>query len=402
MSWLIAWLLLAGPIWAGIGGYVVPRRYRDHNLDSSRGRLVGGLTGASLGPVGLGYLYLRMPDMDRRLLVALPSGVLAFEAIWIFNALWPDNPCVNNPAYVVDQVQSGVVVGLVLATIAVGLTLIYSVQGIVSCAHGQLFMFGGVVAFILLTDYWAVTPILAIPIVGAATFIVGALFDRSMLGPMYTGRIERPAEYAILVTFGFGLFLQFALVGWLGSPSGIKAPRYTDVAGLSFLNARVEIGSVIVRSDFVIAGIIGTALVFGLVLFLNRTWTGMSLRAVSQNREAAGVAGINSRRAFTLSFALGSALAGMAGATLVPVLNFPVPDIAGQAALRSYVIIVLGGLGSVGGAWLGGIFIGVVEALGAGCFPDPNRAAAYQLAFPLIIFALVLLIRPQGFFGRSR
>ena len=128
----------------------------------------------------------------------------------------------------------------------------------------------------------------------------------------------------------------------------------------------------------------------------------MSLRAVSQNREAAGVAGINARQAFTLAFALGSALAGMAGATLVAVLNFPVPDIAGQAALRSYVIIVLGGLGSVAGAWLGGIFIGVVEALGAGCFPDPNRAAAYQLAFPLIIFALVLLIRPQGFFGRAR
>ncbi len=401
MNWFLAWLALAGPLWALLGAVVLPRRYRRRALDASSARLTGGLIGAALGAAGVGYLYAATPPLRRARHVAAPSALLAAELLALFRVHYPENACNTDPVFVLDQLQNGVAVGLVFATIAVGLTLIYSVQSIVSFAHGQLFMFGGVTAFLLLTEVWEVNAIFVIPLVGLIALSVGVLFERTMLTPMYGGRLERPSEYAILVTFGFGLFLQFALVGWLGSPSGIKAARYTDRPLFGFDQAILEVGGLRVRTDFWIAGVVGTLLVVALVIFLQRTWIGMSLRAVAQDRQAAEVAGINARRAFTLAFGLGTMLAGMAGATLVPVLNFPVPEIAGQAALRSYVIIVLGGLGSVSGAWLGGVFIGVVEAFGAGCFPDASRAASYQLAFPLVMFALVLLVRPRGFFGRE-
>ena len=93
-------------------------------------------------------------------------------------------------------------------------------------------------------------------------------------------------------------------------------------------------------------------------------------------------------------------LAGMAGAALIPVFTW-VPGVGASAAVRSFVIIVLGGMGSVPGAFLGGLIIGLVEALGAGCYPDPSKGAAYKTAFGLIIFAVMLLLRPNGLFGRE-
>jgi branched-chain amino acid transport system permease protein len=101
-----------------------------------------------------------------------------------------------------------------------------------------------------------------------------------------------------------------------------------------------------------------------------------------------------------LAFGIGCMLAGMSGATLVQVFSW-VFDVGVVASAKSFVIIVLGGMGSIPGALLGGLIIGVVEALGTGCFPDPNRSLAYRDAFGLIIFALILLLRPQGLFGRK-
>ncbi|MFQ5523389.1 MAG: branched-chain amino acid ABC transporter permease [Acidimicrobiia bacterium] len=401
MNILLIWLVLAGPVWAVLATYVVPRRYRERGLDVASVRPISGLFGATLGPLGVGYLYWNTPTIRRRHILA--SGLLLAVELWaLFRFVFPDNVCNTSPGYVANQIQGGLVLGLVFGTMAVGLTLIYSVQGIISFAHGQFFMLGGVLAFLLATQIFEINGVFAVPIAGLAVLIVGALFERSMLSPMHNGRIERAGEYAILVTFGFGLFLQFALVGLLGSPTGLKAPRYTDRPLFGIDTAAFDLGPLRIRTDFWIAGIIGGALVLGLWWFLQRTWTGMSLRAVSQHRQASSIVGINSGRAFTLAFAIGSMLAGMAGAVLVPVLNFPVPPIAFQVAIRSYVIIVLGGLGSVIGAFLGGLFVGVAEALGAGCFPDPTRAGSYQLVFPLLAFALILLVRPRGLFGRER
>ncbi len=402
MTYFILWLLLGGPLWSLLGSVVLPRHYRSHGLDAGPARLAGGLAGAGLGPIGIAYLRHRTPAIQRGPHILVPSLLIALELWLIFRHAYPGNPCNVSAGYVANQVQGGLALGLVLATMAVGLTIIYSVQGVISFAHGQFFMFGGVLAYLLATEVWSLNGLFAIPLAGIITLAVGMLFERSMLAPTHTGSIERPAEYAILVTLGFGLFLQFALVGALGNPTGLKAPRYTDRPVLGIDTASFDLGPLRIRTDFWIAGLIGALMILMLIWFLRSTWTGRSLRAVSQHQMAASVVGINSKRAFTLAFGIGTMLAGMAGAVLVPVLNFPVPQIAAQVGIRSYVIIVLGGLGSIAGAALGGLFVGVSETLGAGCFPDPTRAASYQFGFPLLLFALTLLVRPRGFFGRER
>ena len=137
-----------------------------------------------------------------------------------------------------------------------------------------------------------------------------------------------------------------------------------------------------------------------MMYFVKRTWIGKALQAVSQDRNAAAVVGINPLNMNTLAFGLGTMLAGMSGATLVPVFAW-VPWVGVPASSKSFVIIVLGGLGSMPGAMLGGLIIGVVEALGSGLLPDPNKALAYKDAFGLLIFALVLLLKPTGLFGRK-
>ncbi len=393
------WLLLAGPLWAAVGATALPRRYRARALDTRQVPLAGGLWGACLGPLAVGYLYGATPVLARASRAWVPSIVLLAELALLFAWRYPQNPCLTNTPYVMNQLQMGLIVGSVYATVAAGLTLIFSVQRIINFAHGQFVMLGGVLSYLLLTQLWNVNPLVAIPLIGLVSLALGMLAEIVLLQPIHRGLIERPGEYAILITFGLGIFLQYALVGLLGSPSGIRAPRYTDHALLGIDESVLRFGSMHVRTDLLIAGIVGLVIFVALTWFLQRTWTGKSFRAVAMNREAAAVAGIPSGHTFTLAFGIGTMLAGMAGAALVPALNFPVPEMATRIAIRSYVIVVLGGLGSVPGALLGGLFLGAMEALTAACHPDPSRGAAYQVAAGLLLFAMVLLVRPQGFFG---
>ena len=138
---------------------------------------------------------------------------------------------------------------------------------------------------------------------------------------------------------------------------------------------------------------------FGLLFFLYRIWWGKALRAVSQDRQAAAVAGIDPNKMNMLAFALGGMLAGLSGAVLVQAFSW-VPQVGMLPALRSFVIVVLGGLGSLPGAFIGGIIVGMVEAAGTGCIPDPQRAASYIPAYGMLILTLTLLLKPTGLFGR--
>jgi len=267
------------------------------------------------------------------------------------------------------------------------------VLGVVSFAHGEHYMIGGFVAYFLLKWIDGFPPLLAVVFAGVATFVIGAVFDRLFLRPMHSGRVERPAEYAILVTFGFSFFLQYLTLAIIG-PFPMKAQRFLD------WRIKPLFGTVAMYSTRVVAALIAIVLISIVLWFMYRTWTGRGLRAVSQDKDAAAVTGINSLNMSTLAFGLGTMLAGMSGATLVQVFSW-VFDVGVPASAKSFVVIVLGGMGSIPGAMLGGLMIGTLESLGAGCFPDPNRGMAYKDAFGLLVFALVLLFRPQGFFGRK-
>ncbi len=301
--------------------------------------------------------------------------------------------CVDQPYYVLGLIINGLIIGTIYALMGLGLTLIFSVLGIVSFAHGEHYMLGGFTAYYLLKWINGFPPLLAVVVAGLVTFAIGAIFERLFLCPMHTGKVERPSEYAILVTFGFAFFLQYLTLALIG-PFPVKATRYVD------WRIKPLFGQIPMYSTRVVAAAIALVLIVIVLWFIHFTWTGRALRAVSQDRDAAAVIGINPAQMNNLAFGLGTMLAGMSGATLVQVFSW-VFDVGVPASAKSFVIIVLGGMGSIPGALVGGLIIGAVESLGAGCFPDPNRGLAYKDAFGLLIFALVLLIRPQGLFGRK-
>ncbi len=413
----IMWLVLAGPLWAAIASYFIPRHYHDVDTDDSNALTAAALGGFAIGPLIFGLMWKHSPKISRDWIIVLGS-LGAWQIYTLFAIQNPDNLCVLAPyqvTYLAQQTANGVVIGCIYSLMAVGLTLIYSVQGIVSFAHGQLYMVGGYFSFYFLLHAGnilgeltgtevTVNPIWGIPVAGFIVFLMGAAFERGFLKPMHDGLIERASEYAILITFGFGFVIEYTTLAIVG-PFPQRASRYIETRRFTFPRTQITedftFGPLNIIGDRAFAMVVGIVLIFALLYFLQRSWTGRALRATSQDRQAAAVTGINPTNMNTLSFGLGSMLAAMSGAALIPIFAW-VPWVGAEMVGRSYVIVVLGGLGSVPGALFGGIIVGIVEALGAGCHPDPSRGAAYKEAFALVIFALVLLLKPTGLFGREQ
>jgi branched-chain amino acid transport system permease protein len=281
--------------------------------------------------------------------------------------------------------------GIIFALMALGLTLIFSILNVINFAHGEFYMLGGYAIFLILEAFSGVPPLLVVPIAGILVAILGVVFEILFLRPMHDEKIERPAEYAVLVTFGLSFFLlNLALAVW--GPYPHSPP--------SFIEGSVHLGPIFVSADRLVASA-GSLLLLGLLLLvINKTWLGKALRAVSQDKQAAAVVGINADVMNTIAFAMGVGLAAISGALLASTFSVK-PDVGAVPAIRSYIIIVLGGMGSIPGSIVGAIIIGLVESFGAGYFPDPSRALNYKTVYGLIIFALVLLARPQGLFGRK-
>ncbi len=306
--------------------------------------------------------------------------------------------------YIIRLILEGLLIGVIYSLMALGLTLIFSVLNIVSFAHGEFYMIGGYVVYVLLRAMKGFPGILAIVVAAIVTFIIGAVFERLFLQPMAKGKVERPGEYAILITFGLSFFLQFVMLGIMG-PFPKKAPRFwsfprVDLGFIRLTKTTLFLGKIPLSGGRIFAAIIALLALGAVLWFMFRTWTGWALQAVSQDRNAAAVVGINPLNMNTLAFGLGAMLAGLAGAVLVTVFSW-VPWVGVPASAKSFVIIVLGGMGSIPGSLAGGLILGVVESLGTGLFPDPARAQAYRDVFGLVIFALVLWLKPTGLFGRK-
>ena len=293
--------------------------------------------------------------------------------------------------YFISLTIAGLVMGIIFALMALGLTLIFSILNVINFAHGEFYMLGGYAIFLLLEAFSGVPPILMVPIAGILVAILGIVFEIAFLRPMHDEKIERPAEYAVLITFGLSFFLlNLALALW--GPYPHSPPP--------FIEGSVRLGPIFVSADRLVASGMSLLLLALLLLIINKTWLGKALRAVSQDKQAAAVVGINSDVMNTIAFALGVGLASISGALLASTFSVT-PDVGAVPAIRSYIIIVLGGMGSIPGSIVGALIIGLVESYGAGYFPDPSRALNYKTAYGLVIFALVLLIRPQGLFGRK-
>lgn len=289
---------------------------------------------------------------------------------------------------ILEQAMNGLIVSSFYALAALGLAIIFGVLRIVNFAHGELYMLGGYTYFLAVTTL-GLPPVFGIVVAAMALMIIGALVEWLLIRPVHDGRADRPDEYAIMITFALSILL-LNLANSLFGPW----PRRPE----PLFRGRVEIGELIISGDRLAAAGLAVLLIAALLLALRYTWAGRAVRAVSQNREAASIFGISVTSVGMIAFALGAALAGLAGALMGPVFNVT-PPMGVIPVIKAYVIVVLGGLGSIPGAILGALILGQVETFGMILFPDPSRALAYKDAYGLVLLVVVLLVRPQGLFG---
>jgi branched-chain amino acid transport system permease protein len=291
--------------------------------------------------------------------------------------------------YLLIQALNGLVIGVIYAVIAAGLTVIFSILKIVNFAHGEVYMMGGYFAYFAIALV-GVPPLLAVLVAMAIAFLMSVAVERTLLTPLYSPTTERKGDYGILITFGISIFLRnLALI--IYGPYPLRPP--------SFWPGVLEIGSLIMTWDRVFAAGAGIAMLAALLWFMNRTIWGEALNAVSQSRESAAIVGINDQRFYMLAFGLGGALAGGAGALVGPIYSLS-PSMGLIPDTQAFAIVILGGMGSVSGSIIAGLLIGLCESMFVAVFPDPSRSLTYAQAFSLLVLMVVLLVRPTGLFGR--
>ena len=288
-----------------------------------------------------------------------------------------------------DLVVNGLVTGTFYTLMAIGLTLVFGVLKVVNFAHGEFYM-AGAYAYALLALWAGWSPWAALPaafLLGGAT---GLAVERLLMRPLYgtytSWRLPRD-EYAVIVTFGLSLFLMNLATQLIG-PNAFRGPELVRVA-------RVNLGIALMSGHRLAAFLVGAAVLVAAVVFIRYTPWGRDVQAVAQNRFGASLAGIDTARVSQVVFALGGGLAALAGALLAP-LYHAYPQVGMLPAVKSFVIVVLGGMGSVVGSVVGGLVMGVLEALGG-----TYVSYAYQDAFGFLILILVLLLRPWGLFGEK-
>ncbi len=276
---------------------------------------------------------------------------------------------------------SGVLTGSLYAMIGVGLTIIFGVMRIINVAHGDMVMLGMFGAFWSYT-LWHIDPFVSVLIWVPLMFLVGMLIYRFLLKPIMTG----DELNTLLYTAGLSLLIaNLALFFWTGD--------YRTLSGLSYAVEPWRPFGLSVPKPLAIAFFMAAGITGALYLFLTRTDTGRAVRATSQNAEAAALMGIPVERIAMITFGLGTALAAAAGVLLVPSL-YLYPTVGEILIVKCFVIVVLGGLGSIPGALAGGVLLGLVESFGA-----VYVSVAYKDTIGFVIFLLVLLFRPQGIFG---
>jgi branched-chain amino acid transport system permease protein len=288
-----------------------------------------------------------------------------------------------------DLLANGLIYGCFYALMAVGLAMIFGVLKVVNFAHGEFYMVGAY-TYTLAALKLGVGPWLALPLACAAGALVGWLAERTLMRPLYSGYTSwglMRDEYAVVVTFALSLLL-INLVDKVIGPYAQRGPALIDIP-------RMALGPILLSGQKLIATGVAAAMIAGLALFLRYSLWGRQIRAVAQNRLGASLAGIDTARASSIVFTVSGALAGLAGALLAPIINAS-PDVGAFPAIKSYVIVVLGGMGSMPGSIIASLVLGVLESFGA-----VYISYAYRDTFGLIILILVLLARPQGLFGEK-
>ena len=297
----------------------------------------------------------------------------------------PGFPFISLMEFIMDvflqTLVAGILKGGLYSLIGIGMTLIMGVMGIINLAHGQLMMVAMYITFVL-SAYLGIDPYLSLFVTMPAVFCLGMFIQKFFLNPLMDADSILP-ENQVLMTVGVGMVLtEIARF--------IFSSDYKSVQ-TSYSNATFFLGEISFSIALVIAFFIAVAFTLFMFWFLLKTDIGRSIRATAQDKDAALLMGVNSKRITIITFGLGSALVAAAGTLLMPVY-YLFPDIGGPFTRKAFVITILGGLGSTVGAIFGGVTLGLAEAFGA-----TYIGMAYDDLIGLIIFILVLLFLPGGF-----
>ena len=301
---------------------------------------------------------------------------------------------------VIEQCLNGLQVGLLLFLLAAGLTLVFGIMDLVNLAHGSLYMMGAYFAATFVA--WTGSFVFGILLALGATLILGIVLELIALRPLY----GRDHLDHVLATFGLILFFNDA-VRLIWGPEGrsLQLPPWLSFA----VQILPGVYYPMYRLSIILVSLAVAAFLYVLVM---RTRIGMLIRAGASNREMIGALGINIKLLYTLVFGLGAALAGLAGLMQAPILTVQI-GMGENILILAFVIIVIGGIGSIRGAFLAAIFVGMIDTLGRAFLPNLLRqvlsGAAASTAAPALssmliylLMAIVLVVRPEGLFPAHR
>lgn len=286
-----------------------------------------------------------------------------------------------NTTFVFQALIDGFLIGGVYGLVAIGLTLIFGVMNVINFAHGSLLMLG------MYVTYWSssllhIDPYLSIIITIPVLFIIGMLFQKFLLNPI----INAPEHNKLLLCLGVSLFLEnITLFMWSPNFRVLRTP---------YEHVYLYFGDISISLLRLIA--FGIAILVTIVVFLILTKSdlGKAIRAASEEPRGALLMGINIKRIYWVTFGIGAACAGISGAAVSPI--FPVyPTVGWIFVINAFVVVVLGGLGNVVGAFFAGLIVGVADSIGSLIFPGSMKSI-----ITFVIFILILLFRPKGLFGR--
>jgi branched-chain amino acid transport system permease protein len=290
----------------------------------------------------------------------------------------------TDTALIAQLVVNGALLAGVYALMALGLNLIFGVIRVLNMAHGEMLMIGAFSAF------WAwrlagLNPLVAFLVLGPLMFVCGYLFQYFVVARMASSRM--PIEDgSLLLTYGLSLTLvALARVLWT-----------SDYKSVPFLRGSWLVGDLIVPQSKIAAFVAALIITAGLIAVLYRTGIGMAIRATSQNRDLASACGVRARHIHGMAFGIGTALAGAAG-MMLSTMYAVYPDMGIDYSIRAFVIVILGGLGSMAGTFVGALVLGVVESFGSfylGALP--------ATIIPFIVVLLILFVRPRGLVGSRR
>lgn len=282
-----------------------------------------------------------------------------------------------------QNLSNGILIGAVYALVGIGLTLVFGVMRTINFAHGDFVVLGMYFAVIFNSllgwdPYFSL--LLAIPL----GFIFGILIQKLILSKV----VNSSPETMMLTTLGISLVIgNILLLTFGGEPKSVQ---------VSYASSTIQFGSVRISIVLLLSGLATLLVTSALYILLNKTEIGRAIRATSENRIGAEIVGINTKKIHSLVFGIGVALAFSAGVTLIPLL-FVAPITTGALfTVKAFVITVLGGLGNIGAAIAGGLLLGIVEVMGAAYI-----TSSYRDAYGLLAFLVVLLLKPEGLFGKS-